>query len=44
LGEKVTHAQRNAYEKAFWKFTGEHKYDIEKSGTLEEVQAPDFLR
>jgi len=31
-------------KKPIGNFSGEHKYDIEKSGTLEEVQAPDFLR
>jgi hypothetical protein len=32
-------AQTNEYDKAVAKFTGEHKYDIEKPGALESVTA-----
>jgi len=42
LNGKDAIAQRNAYEAALSKFTGEHKYDIEKPGALDGVKAPDF--
>ncbi|WP_316795160.1 TlpA disulfide reductase family protein [Pedobacter agri] len=42
LGGNVAIAQLNAYEQALSKFTGGHKYDIEKPGALDGVQAPDF--
>lgn len=35
-------AQGNEYNKTVTKFTGEHKYDIEKPGALNGVTAPDF--
>jgi peroxiredoxin len=36
-------AQSNEYDRAVAKFTGEHKYDIEKPGALEGITAPNFL-
>jgi peroxiredoxin len=35
-------AQSNEYENAIAKFTGEHKYDMERPGALDGVTAPDF--
>lgn len=35
-------AQKNDYEKALSKFTGEHKWDIEKPGSMDGVPAPPF--
>jgi len=42
LSGNLAHAQRNDYDEALSKFTGEHKYDIERPGALDGVQAPDF--
>ncbi|RZJ74603.1 MAG: TlpA family protein disulfide reductase [Flavobacterium sp.] len=41
-GGNSAFAQRNAYEEALSRFTGAHKYDIEKPGALDGVQSPDF--
>ncbi|SDG61220.1 Peroxiredoxin [Pedobacter terrae] len=41
-GGNVAFAQQNAYEEVLSRFIGEHKYDIEKPGALDGVQAPDF--
>jgi peroxiredoxin len=35
-------AQGNDYDLAVGKFTGEHKYDIERPGALDGVTAPEF--
>ncbi|WP_345952655.1 redoxin domain-containing protein [Mucilaginibacter sp. PAMB04168] len=35
-------AQSNDYDKAIAKFTGEHKYDIERPGALDGITAPNF--
>jgi peroxiredoxin len=35
-------AQGNDYDKAIAKFTGEHKYDIERPAALDGVTAPEF--
>lgn len=39
---QLAHAQKNEYETAIAKFTGEHKWDIEKPGALNGIEAPDF--